>query len=173
MHCFAVSGVRDHKAATPQVDGIKFPWAQKQDQPPSGLPLRYNTMPSTKAATVTEASPSPPPLPPGPIPSTSASASTSTYNQPIKSLGEGSDDEDEDEDEDEEGQGKDDEWDPSAERLPGSEKGKGKASAAATGVQAPREENAHPWQAVWSADKNGETDMHFPSSDTTKCRGCS
>lgn len=117
-------------------------------------------MPSKKAATVEEASPSPPPLPPGPIPT----ASSGVIDQPIASLGEGSDDEDEDGGEDgEEDEEEDDEeeWDPSEERLPGSKvKGKGKAKAtdatAEGGAAAGEgEDKAHPWQAVWSPDKNG------------------
>lgn len=118
---------------------------------------------SSKKVTVQEASPSPPPLPKEPLPSSSVIPPTSNteavVDQPITSLGAEGSDEDDDEDE----------WDPSEERIPGQEssgkgkdKGKGKGKQVAseeageTGEEGKEEEKAHPWQAVWSAEKNGE-----------------
>lgn len=101
------------------------------------------------SATVQEASPSPPPLPKESLPAAGPSTEAGPADQPITSLGEG-DDEDADE------------WDPAEERLPGQDapkkdKGKGKATAAAATAHgiAAGDGNAHPWQAVWSPEKNG------------------
>ena len=92
-------------------------------------------------------------------------------DQPITSLGDGpsddEDDEEEDQDEDEEV------WDPAEEKLPWQEnapgkkdKGKGKAkqeaaAAGGSGGGVAAADGAHPWQAVWSPDKNGELSRRY------------
>lgn len=63
------------------------------------------------------------------------------------------------------GEEEEEEWDPAAETLPGQaqQKGKGKgkqkeadpASAAVTEDGNDGESKPHPWQAVWSEEKNG------------------
>ena len=121
-------------------------------------------MASVKAATVEEASPSLPPLPSGPLPTQEAPIA-----ELINFLGE-DDSEDERPKEDgghaEDGAGEnEEEWDPSAERLPGEgAKGKGKEKASSEGGASGGEgtgENAHPWQAVWSPEKNGESSFQM------------
>jgi hypothetical protein len=127
------------------------------------LSSTYNSTSCTmsKQGTVAEASPSPPLLPNEPLPSSSLASSSTlapvNTDQPITSLGDGeSDDEDEADPEEV--------WDPSEERLPGQDssglskdKGKGKGKAKeGDGAGGGAADGAHPWQAVWSPDKNGE-----------------
>jgi hypothetical protein len=82
-----------------------------------------------------------------------------------------SDDDNDDDEEDEEDE--QEEWDPSEERLPGEKrnqgKGKGKETAAGAGGEGGGEGKAHPWQAVWSAEKNGEWTGSLRSSLYCHC----
>lgn len=121
----------------------------------------------SKQVTVAEASPSPPPLPKEPLPSTDditassavadTNGETAVVDQPITSLGDGESDEEGDEEDEEV-------WDPSEERLPGDvsisgkkrDKGKGKLKQEESVPGVVAADGAHPWQAVWSAEKNGE-----------------
>ncbi|KAI9637403.1 uncharacterized protein MKK02DRAFT_32260 [Dioszegia hungarica] len=113
-----------------------------------------------KAVTVEEASPSPPPLPSEPAPAVVEEGDADApVDVPIASLG-GDDEDDVAAENDEE-----DEWDPSEERRPGEpatkkQKGKGKA------VEAEIEE-PHPWQAVWSAEKNAWYFWNTKSGEVT------
>ncbi|KAK8854701.1 hypothetical protein IAR55_003440 [Kwoniella newhampshirensis] len=137
---------------------------------------------STRKVTVEDANSSPSPSPPPASNSTSTSKSRSKSrskdesegsakpsDQPINSLG--VDDEEEEEEEEV--------WDPSVERLPGDVddtgkgKGKGKGKAKAKDVEG-EEEQAHPWQAVWSPEqsawyfwntKSGEVSWTNPLED--------
>lgn len=119
-------------------------------------------MSTSKQATVEDASPSPPPLPTEqpPLPTGQPPLPTEpvpgAVDEPIRSLGDGVSDDDDEEDEEEE----EEEWDPSEERLPGQEgkkgTGKGKGKESRAGGEGGEEVKAHPWQAVWSAEKNGE-----------------
>ena len=113
-----------------------------------------------KKVTVQEASPSPSPS------AAVLDSEGGPVDVPINSLGDDSDEEDgdnttlkagKDASEDEE-----DTWNPSEEKLPGQddklvskgkEKGKGKAVATDEDKEG---EKPHPWQAVWSEEKNGE-----------------
>lgn len=104
-------------------------------------------MPKAKKAAPREASESSPPLPDEPLPI--ARTEQDTVDVPIASLGDESD-------EDNAGAGEDSADEATATGKPGMDKtGKGKAIVESDQGETAEEAKPHPWQAVWSEEKNG------------------